>query len=106
MEPMEVLHQIVAADRQARLKIDRAQGENRAFDGNFDKLRRDLADQAMAQAEKDVVRAREEAIAQAGQQIEQLQAQFAVQLEELTARFQARREQTVEKMFRMTVGLL
>lgn len=105
MEPMEVLHEIVAADRKARLQLDRAQKENTAFDGNLDKLRRDLADQAMAQAERDVSRAREEAIAQAGQQIEKLQEQYARQLEALTARFQARREETVETMFQMTVGL-
>lgn len=106
MEAMEVLHRIVAADRQAREVYDRARQESRDFDVNLDRLRRELADKAMDRAKADVDRARQEAVTQAQQEIDALDEQYRRQLEALTARFQARRDETVETMFQMTVGIV
>ena len=105
MEPMEVLHEIVAADRQARKAYEKAQDQSLAFDSNLDILRRKLENQAMRRAKGEVEDARKQALVDARSAMDGLEEQYRSQLAALTERYQARREDTVERMFRLVVGL-
>ena len=105
MDAMEVLHEIVAADRQARQALEQAQRQSMEFDGNLERMRQELKVQAMDRARADVERARKEAVAQAQSEIDALETRHRRQMKELSVRFEVEREKTVEKMFRLTVGL-
>ncbi len=105
MEPMEVLCQIVAADRQAREAFRLAQGQDRDLDGQINRLRREMSCQALDKAKKDVAAAKDAAVAEARSAMDELEDQYARELAALTERYESRREETAERMFRMTVGL-
>ena len=105
MEAMEVLHEIVAADRQARQAYERAQSRNRDFDSNLDILRRRLENQAMDRARREVEQARTKALADAKSAMDGLEEQYRRELAALEERFLARRDETAERMFRIVVGL-
>ena len=105
MDAMAVLHEIVAADRKAREAADQARRQSVEFDGNLERLRQELAVQALDRAKADVEQARKQAVAQAQSEIDALEAQHRRQMKELSVRFEVNRDKTVEKMFRMTVGL-
>ena len=105
MEPMEVLHEIVAADKKAREAYDRALRRSQNLDGALNRLRGKLEAEAMDRAKRDVDEARTKALAEAQSAMDALEEQYRRELASLEERFQARREETVERMFRIVVGL-
>jgi hypothetical protein len=105
MESMEALHQIVAADRAARARYASQRQDNDSFDARLETMSRTLTEQALTQAQKDVDQAKEASVAAAAETLAALDDQYKQSLEQLEAQFAQGKEQCVDKMFRIAVGL-
>lgn len=105
MEAMAALHQIVAADRKAREELARVQHQTQTFEGNRDILRREMEEQAMKRARREVASARSKAHADARGAMAGMEEQYRQDLDALTKRYEASKDATVERMFRMVIGL-
>ena len=105
MEAMAALHEIVAADRKAREELERAQHQSQTFEGNRDILRREMEEQAMTRARRQVDAARAKAHAAARGAMAGLEEQYWSDLDALTKRYEAAKDATAERMFRMVIGL-
>ncbi len=105
MEAMAALHQIVAADRKAREELARAQHQSQTFDSKRDILCREMEEQAMAVARREVAAARSKAHTDAKNAIAGLKEQYERDLAALTGRYEAHKDETAERMFRMVIGL-
>lgn len=105
MEAMAALHQIVAADRKARAEYSRMENQHNTFDGKRDILRRQMEEQAMAVARREVAAARAKAHADARSAIVGIEEQYRKDLDALTKRYEAHKDETAERMFRIVVGL-
>ncbi len=105
MEAMEVLHQIVAADREARQRLADARQESESFDRRLETLERELAESAMERAEKDVAAARDASRAASEAALSALDQERATAVEFMKRRFAERKDEGVEKLFRAVIGL-
>lgn len=105
MEPMETLHEIVAADKAARMRCAAVRQENDGFDAKLENLRRELTETEMARAERDVAQARERSVAAAGETLAALDRQCEQALSDMEGRFTAEKDRWAERIFRMVVGL-
>ena len=105
MEQLQILHEIIAAERSAREEVMAARREKADFDRNLESLRRQLEDEAVARAKEDVEAARTEELSRVQWELEQLSAAHEEALRALDGRFRAGRDEWAEKIFRMVVGL-
>ena len=105
MEQMQILHEIIAAERAARDEVTEARREKADFDRNLESLRHQLETEAVARAKEDVEAARAEELSRVQTELEQLRAAHEEALAALDSRFRAGRDEWAEKIFRMVVGL-
>lgn len=105
MEQLQILHEIIAAERSARDQVTAARREMADFDRNLESLRRQLEAEAVARAKEDVEAARAEELSRVQSELEQLRAAHEKELQTLEGRFLAGRDEWAEKIFRMVVGL-
>jgi hypothetical protein len=105
MEPMEALHQIVAADRAARVRYDNLRQDNDSLDVRLEALSRTLTDEALEQASAAVEQARAASVADASEMLAALDEQCEAALATMESQFDERKDQCVEQMFRIAVGL-
>jgi hypothetical protein len=102
---MEALHQIVAADRAARARYAGQRQDNDSIDVRLETMSRTLTDQALAQAQKDVDEARAASVEAAAETLAALDEQYRQSLAQLETKFAQEKEQCVDEMFRIAVGL-
>jgi hypothetical protein len=102
---MEALHQIVAADRAARVRYANLRQDNDSFELRLEKLSRQLTDEALAQAQQAVDQAEAASVADAAQTLAALDDQCQKALTDMEARFAAEKDRCVDEMFRIAVGL-
>lgn len=105
MEQLQILHEIIAAERAARDEVTAARREKADFDRNLESLRHQLEAEAIARAKEDVEAARAEELSRVQTELEQLRVAHETELAALNSRFQAGRDEWAEKIFRMVVGL-
>lgn len=105
MEQLQILHEIIAAERSARDEVTAARREKADFDRNLESLRHRLEAEAIARAKEDVEAARAEELSRVQTELEQLRAAHETELSSLDSRFQAGRDEWAEKIFRIVVGL-
>jgi len=105
MEQLQILHEIIAAERSAREEVTAARREKADFDRNLELLRRQMESEAVARAKEDVEKARTEELSRVQTELEQLRTEHEKQLSALDDRFREGRDLWAEKIFRMVVGL-
>ncbi len=105
MDQLEILHEIIAAERTAREEVRQVRREQVDFDRNLESLRRRLEAEAVERAGEDVELSRAEELSRVQAELEQLRAAQEKELADLEARFTAGKDQWAEKIFRMVVGL-
>lgn len=105
MEQLQILHEIIAAERAARDDVAAARREKADFYRNMESLRHRLETEAIARAKEDVEAARSEELSRVQTELEQLRATHETELSALESRFQAGRDEWAEKIFRIVVGL-
>lgn len=105
MEQLQILHEIIAAERSARDRVTEARREMADFERNLESLRRQLETEAVTRAKEDVEAARATELARVQSEMEQLRIAHESDLQRLDARFQAGRDEWAERIFRMVVGL-
>lgn len=104
MDQLEILHEIIAAERTAREEVRQVRREQVDFDRNLESLRRRLEAEAVERAGEDVELSRAEELSRVQAELEQLRAAQEKELADLEARFTAGKDQWAEKIFRMVVG--
>lgn len=105
MEQLQILHEIIAAERSAREDVQKARREKADFDRNLESLRRQLEAEAVTRAKADVEEARRAELSRVQSELEQLGAAHERELAALDSRFETGRDEWAEKIFRMVVGL-
>jgi F0F1-type ATP synthase membrane subunit b/b' len=102
---MEALHQIVAADRTARLRYASLRQETENMDVRLETLGRQWTEEAVTQAKADVEKARADSVAAAAETLAELDRKRDEALAQMKAKVAAEQDSWVETMFRKTVGL-
>lgn len=102
---MEALHEIVAADKAARERTENAEWEKDSFDERLRELGRTISEGAMERAQKEIDAARAQSESALARTLEELDRQCGEAMEDMKARFAAKKDEGVEAMFRMVVGL-
>lgn len=105
MDAMEALHEIVAADKAARERTENAEWEKDSFDERLRELGRTISEGAMERAQKQIDAARAQSESALARTLEELDRQCGEAMEDMKARFAAKKDEGVEAMFRMVVGL-
>lgn len=105
MNDMEALHEIVAADKAARERTKNAAWEKDSFDERLRELGRAISEGAMERAQKEVDAARRQSESALARTLEELDRQCGEAMESMKARFAAKKDEGVETMFRLVVGL-
>ena len=105
MEPLEVLHEIVEADKAARKRVADALQERESFTNRLEDLRREITETEMSHAREAIDAAR----LRAEESIETERAAILQECDEnvraLKQRFEEKKDEGVEKLFRLVVGL-
>lgn len=105
MSPMEMLHEIVAADKAARARTDSAVREKESFDERLSGLKKEVGDGERRRVQKDIDAARAQSDAERDRRLEELDRQSEERMAHMRSRFDAEKQDCVEAMFRMVVGL-
>lgn len=105
MEEMQVLHEIIAAEREAREAVEKARRERADFDRSLAGLRRDMEARAEEKAREDIERARASVLKESEAALAQMQRQYEAEQAALESKFTAGRDVWAEQIFRMVVGL-
>ena len=89
----------------ARESVEKARRERADLQHSLDAIRLDMEREASAAAQRDIEKARAEALAAADASLEKLRQQYESELAALDGRFAAGQEVWAEQLFRMVVGL-
>lgn len=105
MEQLQILHEILAAERSAREDVASARREKVEIDREQECLRQRLKEDAEARAREAIEAARGEELSRVKAELEQLRVAHEEELDSLERRFRDGRDLWTEKIFRMVVGL-
>lgn len=105
MEQLQILHEILAAERSAREDVASARREKAEIDRDQECLRQRLKEDAEARAREAIEEARGEELSRVQAELEQLRVAHEEKLASLERRFRDGRDVWTEKIFRMVVGL-
>lgn len=102
---MEALHEIVAADKAARERTENAEWEKDSFDERLRELGHKISEGAMERAQKQIDAARAQSESALARTLGELDRQCGEAMESMKAQYAAKKDEGVETMFRMVVGL-
>lgn len=105
MDDMQVLHEILAAERAARETVEKARRERVDLQRSLETICRDMEREASAAAQEEIERARRDVLKEAEAALEELDRRYESELSALEERAAAGQELWAEKLFRMVVGL-
>lgn len=105
MSPMEMLHEIVAADKAARARTDSAVREKESFDERLSGLGKEVGEGERNRVQKEIDAARARSDVERERRLGELDRQSDERMENMRSRFEAEKNDRVEAMFRMVVGL-
>lgn len=105
MEQLQILHEILAAERSAREDVASARREKAEIDRDQECLCQRLKEDAEARAREAIEEARGEELSRVQAELEQLRVAHEEKLASLERRFRDGRDVWTEKIFRMVVGL-
>ena len=105
MESMELLHEILAAEKKARTSCEQARRESGAVAENAEALRRRAEDEAMEKARHQLEAAEKEALSSVEDALREEDRRHRETMDKMAAQFAANRDACAERMFRMAVGL-
>lgn len=105
MTDMEILHEIVAADKAARQRVEAARQEKETFDERLEELSRELKEGLMEKTRRDVEAARQQAESSAAEKLAALDEECGEAMERMRRQFAQRKAAGVDQVFRMVVGL-
>lgn len=104
-EPMDVLRQIVAADKAARRRVEKAGRDKENFDARLEKMSRSMQSRLEAENRRELDQIRAASEKETAEQLAQREQEQEREMARLQKIFAERRAEGVEKMFRMVVGL-
>lgn len=105
MEDKDMLRAIVQADRSARERVDAAGRREKLLSGSFSEIYAAAEKKAMDKARQETEKLRAQTDNAAAQRMAALDREQADALAALDRAFEAKKDECVERIFRMTVGL-
>ena len=105
MNAMEALHEIIAADKAARERTEQAAREKDSFDERLKALGEEIGAGAMDRARQEIEAARGRSESAMSRTLEALDRECAAAMDTMKAKYTAKKDEGVEAMFRMVVGL-
>lgn len=105
MEDRSILHAIVQADQSARKRVDAAGRREKLLSGSFHEIQSAAEKKAMAAARQETEALRAQTEHTTAQRLARLDREQTDALAALDRVFEGKKDDCVERIFQMTVGL-